>query len=194
MQGRILLVFLLSTTFTEGFLFNSSPKCQIKKYKSNTYITGDPLLIHEDFHERVKPLENLAKTCQVRLYIRGSYYQLPNPADQVLVLDADLVIGHGFQFEIRDENNAILCNKMCLSKNPTDIPAVNCFLQGVINHGLTWSKYNTDAISDGTYAANTIGYHTLKTDVQTRCKDEKLKRQLLRALRKMSIEENEEKK
>ncbi|CAF1531155.1 unnamed protein product, partial [Adineta steineri] len=56
------------------------------------------------------------------------------------------------------------------------------------------SKYNTDTISDGTYAANTAGYHTLKTDVQTRCKDEKLKRQLLRALRKMYIEENEEKK
>jgi hypothetical protein len=42
---------------------------------------------------------------------------LPNPSQQVLISDADLVIGHGFQFEIRDENNALLCNAICLSKS-----------------------------------------------------------------------------
>jgi hypothetical protein len=75
-----------------------------------------------------------------------------------------------------------------------DIPEVNCFLQAAINHGLTWSRSNTDVLSDGTYAANTAGYQTLKTDIQTRCQDEKFKRQLLRMLRKMYEEEEKKKK
>ncbi|CAF2345828.1 unnamed protein product [Rotaria sp. Silwood2] len=194
MQGHILVFLLLSITFTEGILFSSKPKCPIKVYKSSKYITGNKLLLHENFHDRVKPLENVAKDCKVHLYIKESYYQLRDPAQQVLVSEADMVIGHGFQFELRDENNAVLCNKICLSKNPMDMPEVKCFLQGAINRGLIWSRYNTDVLSDGTYASNTVGYQALKTDIQTRCQNEKLKRQLLRALRKMHEEDEEEKK
>ena len=76
--------------------------------------------------------------------------------------------------------------------DPAEIPEVNCFLQGALSNGLTWSRYNTDVLSDGTYAANTAGYQTLKTDIQTRCQEEKFKRQLLRALRQMYAEENDE--
>jgi hypothetical protein len=73
-------------------------------------------------------------------------------------------------------------------------PEVKCFLQGAMNRGLVWSRYDTDILSDGTYAANPSGYQSLKTDVQTRCKDEHLKRQLLRALRTMYEEEEAEEK
>ena len=78
---------------------------------------------------------------------------------------------------------------MIIFLDPADIPEVKCFLEGVINHGLTWSKYNSDVISDGTYAANTGGYQALKTDIQTKCQKEKFKRQLLRILRTMYDEE-----
>lgn len=70
-----------------------------------------------------------------------------------------------------------------------DIPEAKCFLQRTINNGFTWSRYNTDVLSDGTYAANTVGYQSLKTDIQTNCQKEKFKRQLLRALRTMYDEE-----
>ncbi len=73
--------------------------------------------------------------------------------------------------------------------DPTDISEVKCFLQGVINHGLTWSPYNTDVLSDDTYASNTAGYQTLKIDIQTRCQKEKFKRQFLRVIRKFYEEE-----
>jgi hypothetical protein len=89
------------------------------------------------------------------------------------------------------DENLILHNKNFIL-DPADIPEVKCFLQGAVNHGLTWSRSNTDVLSDGTYAANTAAYQTLKTDIQTRCKDEKLKRELLRAIRKM-YEENKKK-
>ncbi|CAF3428048.1 unnamed protein product [Rotaria socialis] len=192
MQGRIFVFLFLSIAFTEGFLFSSKPKCQIKTYKAGKYITGDKLLVHEDFIDRVKPLETVAKDCKVILYIKGSYYQLPDPAKQVLVSEADIAIGHGFQFELRDEKNALLCNKICLSNNPMSIPAAQCFLQGAINRGFTWSRNNANVLSDGTYAANTAGYQALKIDIQTRCKDEKLKRELMRALRKMYQDNDEE--
>lgn len=73
--------------------------------------------------------------------------------------------------------------------DPLDIPEAKCFLQGVLSRGLTWSKYNSDVISDGTYAANTYGYQALKNDVQTRCEKEKFKRQLMRAMRRFYEEE-----
>lgn len=83
--------------------------------------------------------------------------------------------------------------KKNLLLDPMNIPEVKCFLQGAINHGLTWSQYNTDVLSDGTYAANTGGYQILKTDIQTRCQNENFKRQFLPVLRKM-YEDEEEKK
>ena len=75
---------------------------------------------------------------------------------------------------------------------PTDMSEVRCLLQGVANRGLTWSRYYPDVISDGTYASNTYGYQTLKTDIQTRCEKEKFKRQLLRALRQMYEEDDQD--
>ncbi|CAF5159335.1 unnamed protein product, partial [Rotaria sp. Silwood1] len=71
---------------------------------------------------------------------------------------------------------------------------VACFLQGAINHGLTWSRSNKDVLSDGTYASNTVGYQALKIDIQTRCQNEKLKRELLRALRKIYEDDDEDEK
>ena len=62
-------------------------------------------------------------------------------------------------------------------------------MQGAANRGFTWSRYNSNVLSDNTYASNTSGYQALKVDIQTKCKDEKFKRALLRALRKMYDEE-----
>ncbi|CAF1273064.1 unnamed protein product [Adineta steineri] len=190
MQGHTVVFLFLLVALTEGLFFTTS-KCPIKKYKAGKYIVGDQLLVHDDFKDRVTSLESVAKTCKVHIYVKGTYYQLQNPAQQVLVADADVVIGHGFNFEMRDENNALICNKVCLSKTPTDLPEAKCFLQGLTNIGLTWSRYYPDVISDNTYASNTNGYQALKTDKQTKCQGEKLKRQLVRALRRMYDEEQE---
>jgi hypothetical protein len=72
------------------------------------------------------------------------------------------------------------------------MPEVKCFLQGIANRGLTWSRYNPEVISDNTYASNTQGYQTLKTDIQTKCQNQGFKRELLRALRQMYEEEQEQ--
>lgn len=70
-----------------------------------------------------------------------------------------------------------------------DIAEVKCFLQGITSRGLVWSRLNSNVISDGTYSSNISGYQALRNDIQTRCKDEKFKRALLRALRRMYDEE-----
>jgi hypothetical protein len=72
-----------------------------------------------------------------------------------------------------------------------DLPEVKCFLQGAMNRGITWSGSATNVLSDGTYASDTYGYQALKVDIQTKCKDENLKRELMRALRKMNEEQQE---
>jgi len=75
---------------------------------------------------------------------------------------------------------------------PTDTEEVKCFLQSIASHGLTWSRYNPDVISDNTYASNTAGYSALKEDVQTKCQGQSFKRELMRALRRMYEEEEAE--
>lgn len=65
------------------------------------------------------------------------------------------------------------------------IPEARCFLQGARNRGLSWSQINPSVMSDGTYHANPSGYQSLKTDIQTRCQNQNLKREILRTLRKM---------
>ena len=71
------------------------------------------------------------------------------------------------------------------------MPEAKCFLQGIASNGLTWSSYNSNVISDNTYASNTQGWQTLKTDIQTKCQKEVFKRKLLRALRQMYEEDQE---
>jgi hypothetical protein len=69
---------------------------------------------------------------------------------------------------------------------------VKCLLQGATNRGLTWSRLNSNVFSDGTYASNPNGYQALKIDIQTRCENEKFKRELLRTLRRMYEEEQQQ--
>ncbi|CAF1162345.1 unnamed protein product [Rotaria sp. Silwood1] len=185
MQGHILVASLFFITLTEGFLINFS-KCPIKKHKATKYIKGDPLLVHKDFEDRLKSVEKAAKDCNVHVYVKGSYFQTPDPAQAVPIVDADLAIGHGFRFELRDTNDALVCNSLCLSRNPSTIFEVKCFLETVVRHGLVWSMSNSNVISDGTYEADKRGYHDLKKDIQTKCQKESFKRQLQRAL----LEEN----
>lgn len=44
-----------------------------------------------------------------------------------MISDADLYIGHGFKFEIRDEKNAVICNKVCLAKSKRKLLKKNRF-------------------------------------------------------------------
>jgi len=225
MQGQILVFLLLAVALTQGLFFDSklficlfidlsyyeliylANKCPIKQYKSSKYITGYKLLVHNDFVARVKSVESAAKNCKVAVYITDSYYQLSDPTLQVLVSQADLVIGHAFQFELRDLNNAILCNSLCLSKSrinfykifssvfvcldPTAIPEVKCLLQSAQQSGLKWSIYNSNTLSDGTYASNPTAWQSLKTNIQTQCKNQSFKRELLQLLRRTYDEEED---
>ena len=69
---------------------------------------------------------------------------------------------------------------------------VKCFLNGAVSRGLTWSRLNSNVLSDGKYASNQNGYQALKVDIQTKCKDEKYKRALRRALRNMEAEDSDD--
>ncbi|CAF1551522.1 unnamed protein product, partial [Didymodactylos carnosus] len=166
-----------------------SSKCPIKRYKSGKYFLGDKLDVQETMHERIKLLETLAKDCQVLVHVKGSYYQLQNPAAQVPISDSNLVIGHGFAFELRDAQDRMLCNSVCLNKNPLDIAEVKCFISGAINRGWTWSRTNPTVLSDGFYEANPSTYQKTKTQIQTDCQNVKLKRQMMLALRRLYDDE-----
>lgn len=66
-----------------------------------------------------------------------------------------------------------------------------CFLTSARNKGY-WSSYNSNVLSDGTYAKNPSGYQALKVGIQTKCVKENFKRQLLRALRRLEEDQESE--
>ncbi|CAF3621322.1 unnamed protein product [Rotaria sordida] len=191
MQGYILVVFFFFVALTEGLFINRN-KCPIKKYTANKYVMGHTLLGHEDFAKHIKTVEKTAKDCNVHVYVKDSYYQMIDSAAPASTSEENLVIGHGFRFEIHDTSNKVLCNAVCLSKNPMGTFQIKCFLETIQKHGLVWSIYDSDVISDGTYESDRRGYQALKVDIQTKCQKESFKRQLLRALRRMNEEESEE--
>ncbi|CAF2151074.1 unnamed protein product [Rotaria magnacalcarata] len=184
MQSYIAVSIFCLVLVAEGFLFSSS-KCPIKKHKADKIIIGDPLLVHKDFEENLKSIEKAAKDCKVHVFVKGSYYQLPNPNSRAPFGDEDLVIGYAFQFELRDEQNGILCNKLCLSRNPLALSEAKCFLDTIRRNGLTWSSSNSYIISSGKYASDITRYDATKTDIQTKCQKESFKRELLLELRQM---------
>ena len=63
---------------------------------------------------------------------------------------------------------------------------MQCFLQGIKKYSLTWFSDNPDVISDNT-AISDYNYieKTLIYLIQTKCKVENFKRQLLRASRRI---------
>ncbi|CAF3355062.1 unnamed protein product [Rotaria socialis] len=191
MQGYIAVILFCLVLVAEGFLFSSS-KCPIKKHKPGKIITGDPLLVHKDFEDSLKQIEKAAKDCKVHVFVKGSYYQLPNPSSRAPFGDEDIVIGQAFQFELRDEQNGILCNKLCLSRNPSVLSEAKCFLDTIRRNGLTWSSSNSYIISSGKYASNVAGYGATKTDIQTKCQKESFKRELMLELRQMYDAESQD--
>lgn len=107
--------FLCALNCRTYYLLFFSAKCPIEKYKSGS-ITGVPLLAHKDFEKAFKIVEKAAKDCKVHVNIKSSYYQLPSSSDNVESQNAALVVGRGFQFDLRTESNSMLCNKVCLQK------------------------------------------------------------------------------
>lgn len=93
----------------------------IVKGKGKNFV-GDTIYINKDFAPALKTIDNIAKQCQVKLSIKGSYESVPDPSKTLKFNAAHA--GKQLTFVVMDKTGKkLVCNKICLSSK------FNCYLK-----------------------------------------------------------------
>jgi hypothetical protein len=88
-------------------------KCLIVKGKGKNFV-GDIIYIHKDFVPTLKKIDDIAKQCNIKLSIKGSYEQIPDPTKTFKFSTAN--VGKRLKFIIMDKTGKkLVCNNVCLT-------------------------------------------------------------------------------
>ncbi len=88
-------------------------KCLIVKGKGKNFV-GDIIYIHKDFVPTLKKIDDIAKQCNIKLSIKGSYEQMPDPTKTLKFSTAN--VGKRLKFIIMDKTGKkLVCNNVCLA-------------------------------------------------------------------------------
>ncbi len=88
-------------------------KCLIVKGKGKNFV-GDIIYIHKDFVPTLKKIDDIAKQCNIKLSIKGSYEQIPDPTKTFKFSTAN--VGKRLKFIIMDKTGKkLVCNNVCLA-------------------------------------------------------------------------------
>jgi hypothetical protein len=91
-------------------------------------LIGDIIYIHKDFVSTLKKIDNIAKQCNIKLSIKGSYEQISDPIKTLKFTTANA--GKRLKFIIMDKTGKkLVCNDVCLaSKFPLNLHMRNSIL------------------------------------------------------------------
>jgi hypothetical protein len=85
----------------------------IVKGKGKNFV-GDIIYIHKDFVPTLKKIDDIAKKCDIKLAVKGSYEQLPDPTKTFKFATANT--GKHLKFIIMDKTGKkLVCNNVCLA-------------------------------------------------------------------------------
>ena len=88
-------------------------KCMIVKGKGSNLV-GDIIHVHKEFVPTLKKIDEVAKKCLIKLSVKGSYEQIPDPSKAVKFTTANT--GRYIKFIIMDKTGKnLVCNNVCLS-------------------------------------------------------------------------------
>ena len=77
-------------------------------------LIGDIIYIHKDFAPILKKIDNIAKQCDVKLSVKGSYEQIPDPTKTFKFTTANA--GKRLKFILMDKTGKrLVCNDVCLA-------------------------------------------------------------------------------
>lgn len=93
--------------------FEILEKCLIVKGKGKNLV-GDIIYIHKEFVPTLKIIDNIAKGCNIKLSIKGSYEQIPDPTKSFKYTTAN--VGKQLKFIVMDKTGKnLVCNNICLA-------------------------------------------------------------------------------
>jgi hypothetical protein len=88
-------------------------KCMIVKGKGKNFV-GDIFHIHKEFAPTLKKIDDIAKQCNIKLAIKGSYEQAPDPSKVTKFTTAN--VGKHLKFIVMDKTGKkLVCNNICLA-------------------------------------------------------------------------------
>ncbi|CAF1264799.1 unnamed protein product [Rotaria magnacalcarata] len=176
----VLIVYVLGS---EGFLFSKKndtsghtkapkkEKCMIVKGKGKNFV-GDIIHIHKDFAPTLKIIDNIAKQCDIKLSIKGSYEPVVDPSKALRFNAAN--VGKQLTFVIMDKTGKrLICNKICLTKEGEKVAEVKCLAINLRKQNLTYAPHGeAGTLSDG--SDTKVGFTDVARRIQEACKGVKL--------------------
>ena len=88
-------------------------KCLVVKGKGSNLI-GDTIHVHKEFLPTLKKIDAVAKQCMIKLAVKGSYEQIPDPTKAVKFTTANT--GRHIKFIVMDKTGKkLICNNVCLA-------------------------------------------------------------------------------
>ncbi|CAF0853239.1 unnamed protein product [Rotaria sp. Silwood1] len=146
-------------------------KCMIVKGKGKNLV-GDIIYIHKDFVPTLKTIDNIAKQCEIKLAIKGSYESVKDPSKASSFTAANA--GKQLTFIIMDKTGKkIVCNHMCLTKEGEKIPQVKCLATNLRKENLIYApRGEAGKLNDG--SDTKVGFTDTARSIQEACKGAKL--------------------
>jgi hypothetical protein len=180
----VLLILSLTTNslaFLESIFGHLSPKdpCPIKLYDpKDSSFTGVKLYTNaETFFPLLPILSNYAKECRVKINVKQAFIQ-ENPGLTTLKIndytEMAFRLGEAIEFELVDQDNKVLCNKICLQKDLSklkELPDAKCFLEKVSKT----PEFRQDAIKPNLLikrpepGESLVKLQDVRKDVQDKC-------------------------
>ncbi|CAF0821162.1 unnamed protein product [Adineta steineri] len=182
----VLLLVVVCVLAIEGLLFHKSngtttknkptkapkkEKCMIVKGKGKNLV-GDIIHIHKEFVPTLKIIDNIAKQCNIKLAIKSSYEQLPDPSKSLKFTTANA--GKHLKFFIMDKTGKkLVCNNICLTKEGEKVAEVKCLATGLRKENLRYGPHGEAGTLDDA-SDSKPGFTDDARRIQEACKGVKL--------------------
>jgi len=178
----LILSFTANSSAFLGKIFDSlssKNQCPIKLYDpKDSSFTGVKLYTNvETFHPLLSILSKYAKDCRVKIQIKQAFIQ-ENPSLTTLKIndfsEMAFRLGEAIEFELIDHDKKLLCNKLCLQKDLSQLkslPDAKCFLEKISKN----SDLRQDAIKPSVLIKRPKPQETLaklqekRVQVQNKC-------------------------
>ncbi|CAF0829217.1 unnamed protein product [Didymodactylos carnosus] len=185
---KFLIIFLLQlllVSCTYGFSWFSNwfggkhSHCPVALYSKDSSYCGYKLYAQKSFHPTLEQIGQYAKECKVKVNVKQSFI---NDGDQIIPKINDYTqmafhLGLGFEYELLDTNERLLCNRVCLNKPASQIMSeANCFTSKLKSiQDIKQDAFRPEQLVQKFNTTDTLALLELKRkDLQEKCKNLKM--------------------
>lgn len=142
------------------------------------WFSSKKIYISEDLKKNFQKLDDLAKLCKVRFDPSRSFSVNKDPKYKIDET-APFFVGYGFEAELNDDKNKLMCNKVCLAKSPNGMKEAKCLLDGLNAIGFRHNPKYPGIFYEASLLSQTVSTYTkMKELKQVGCSDDKIMKKL----------------